>query len=138
MHGSRNSAGNEGSMQHTYALDTNAIIYYCVDEPAAVSKLQPILLVNTVIVPSMVVVELWSGRRTQQKEITNIETFLETVLVMPLDMSIAKSAGILRRDRGLSIGDSIIAATALATGATLLTRNIRDFKKVPNLILKAV
>jgi predicted nucleic acid-binding protein len=121
-----------------YALDTNAVIYYCGGELAAVSVLEPILFAQSVIVPAVVITELWSGKHTKQDEMKNVESFLETILVMAMDAHIAKSAGIIRRDHNLSIGDSIIAATALATNAILLTRNVRDFKRVPALVIEAV
>jgi predicted nucleic acid-binding protein len=36
------------------------------------------------------------------------------------------------------LADAFIAATALFTGSTLLTSNVRDFKKIPSLKLQAV
>lgn len=125
-------------MPRTYVLDTNAIIYYTGDETVAVSKLQPILSSSVIIVPSIVVTELWSGKRASPEEMENIEFFLSTVFVMPLDASIAKSAGIFRRDYHPDIGDCIIAATALAMNAAVLTRNIRDFKRIPGLSVEAI
>jgi len=52
--------------------------------------------------------------------------------ILPVDAAIADSAGRLRasaqeRGRILHVEDAIIAATALARGATLATRNVRDF-----------
>jgi len=47
-------------------------------------------------------------------------------------------AGSLRRQHNIKTADSIVAATALFTGTTLITRNIRDFQKIPNLILRKV
>jgi toxin FitB len=41
----------------------------------------------------------------------------------------------LRRQRKMSLGDSLIAATALAQGLTLVTRNIRDFQWIETLDL---
>jgi len=37
-----------------------------------------------------------------------------------------------RRQYRLKVPDSVIAATALFTGSTLLTRNTRDFRRIPN------
>jgi predicted nucleic acid-binding protein len=126
-------------MQRTYLLDTNIVIYYIGGETVTCEKLAPIMRSDsTIILPSIVITELWSGKKTPSAEIHAIEDFIATLLMMPLDMQIAKSAGMIRRGYNLSIGDSIIAATSLATGATLLTRNVRDFKKVPNLILEAI
>ena len=122
-----------------YILDTNVVIYYIGGEIKTLGKLIPIMRsYAAVMLPSVVITELWNSKQTPSTEIAAIEAFIATLVVIPLEMQIARSAGILRRNLNLSIGDSIIAATALATGATLLTRNIRDFKKVPNLQLEAV
>jgi len=45
---------------------------------------------------------------------------------------------IVRKNHGLKIADSAIAATALFTGSTLLTRNVKDFKRVPELKIQGI
>jgi predicted nucleic acid-binding protein len=52
---------------------------------------------------------------------------------IPVDLGIAETAGRLRayaKDGGrvLSVSDSLIAATALAKGVALATRNVKDFE----------
>ena len=52
--------------------------------------------------------------------------------ILAVDAAIAEGAGRMRalaqaRGRVLHVEDAIIAATALARGATLATRNVRDF-----------
>lgn len=39
----------------------------------------------------------------------------------------------IRKDYNLSLGDSLIAATALVQTLTLYTRNLKDFSKVTGL-----
>lgn len=121
-----------------YVLDTNAIVYYVNNDPQAVTVLSPILTQEIIIVPSVVIVELWSSSNVSKTEMHTIETFLNSTLVVNLDAILGKTAGTLRRDYRMSLGDSVVAATALATKATLLTRNIRDFKKIPGLQIKRV
>ena len=41
----------------------------------------------------------------------------------------------LRQARKMSLGDSLIAATALVFGRQLLTRNVQDFASVPGLVV---
>ncbi|OGG72982.1 hypothetical protein A3A38_04545 [Candidatus Kaiserbacteria bacterium RIFCSPLOWO2_01_FULL_53_17] len=122
-----------------YLLDTNAVIYYVGGEPRALETMRPLMLTDehTFILPSIVVTELWSGKQALV-DAKAIEEFLETLLMFPLDVPLAKSAGELRRNYNLSIGDAIVAATTIAFDATLLTRNVRDFKKVPGLHLQEV
>ena len=39
----------------------------------------------------------------------------------------------LRRQRKMSLGDALIAATALERGLTLIKRNAQDFQWIPDL-----
>ena len=67
----------------------------------------------------------------------DIETLLKTTLILSLDSHFARFAGSLRQSFKISLADSAIAATAFLTGTQLVTRNIRDFRNIPDLqILK--
>src|SRR3989338_7574048 len=50
---------------------------------------------------------------------------------------IAVLAGDIKRNFDLEMPDAIIAATARVNNADLLTKNIKDFKKVPYLKVKS-
>ncbi len=63
-----------------------------------------------------------------------LSTFLGSVQILPLTSRIARIAGDLRRlYPRLKAFDSAIAATALFTHSTLITRNIRDFQSIGEL-----
>jgi predicted nucleic acid-binding protein len=53
--------------------------------------------------------------------------FLAAFTQVPLDETVAEAAIRLRRTRRLRLPDAIIAASAEAAGATLVTRNTKDF-----------
>jgi len=59
-------------------------------------------------------------------------------MVVLLDSHIARIGAQLRREYRLKTPDSIVAATALFPHSTLLTRNIKDFKKVSGLALQRI
>ena len=98
---------------------------------------------DQVLVPSIVVGELYAGFYMGQRTKTNIEglnSFLERpgVVMVSIDLSIAERYGLLvkaLKESGTPIptNDIWIAAVALETGARLLTRD-RHFKSIPGLL----
>ena len=54
------------------------------------------------------------------------------------DRAVAFGAAQLRGSVNIKLADALIAATALMTGTPLVTRNVRDFKKVPGLEVVAL
>jgi len=123
-----------------YVLDTNAIIYYTDDEPAAVAALEPLFAANPPIyISTLTELELFSHAAMTEEDAMRLETFLDAVHVLPLTSQIARIAGDLRRAHaGLKAFDSGIAATALFTHSQLITRNIRDFRDIDGLSLLAI
>lgn len=115
-----------------YTLDTNSIIYYLKDDPRATLRIRDILQKNVPIYISAITeLELFSYSDLTDPEAELIVTLLKSLSVIPLDSQLARIAGEVRRNFKLKVPDSAIAATALFTGTTLLTRNVRDFQKVP-------
>ena len=123
-----------------YVLDTNAIIYYTDDEPAAVAALEPLFSANhPMYISTLTELELFSHASMTEEEELRLEAFLEAVHILPLTSQIARIAGDLRRAHAsLKAFDSGIAATALFTHSQLITRNIRDFHDIDGLSLLAL
>lgn len=118
-----------------YVLDTNAIIYYTDDEPAAVTVLEPLFVDNRpVYISALTELELFSHPHLSEEDEARLDIFLETVQILPLTSRIARIAGDIRRlYPGLKAFDGGIAATALFTRSTLITRNLRDFQGISEL-----
>mgnify|MGYP001562026446 CR=1 FL=1 len=122
-----------------YTLDTNAIIYYLKGDTSSVNFLKDILGQDVPIYVSAITeVELFGFSQLNSLEMRRIEELLYTLSIIPLDSRIARDAGLLRRVYRLKVADSVIAATALFTGTQLVTRNIRDFRKIPNLLIAKI
>jgi toxin FitB len=64
-----------------------------------------------------------------------IRRTLDTLVLLTIDGAVAEEAIRVRQRQRLSLGDAIIAATALVHDLTLATRNVRDFRSVPGLKL---
>ena len=71
-------------------------------------------------------------------KLARIQVMLEDIEVLQLDSLVARTYGHIRADlqkRGEPIGsnDYWIAAHALSLGATLVTNNVREFKRIKGL-----
>ncbi len=74
--------------------------------------------------------EIYQGMKSGEEKATNV--FLDGLISITVDVPIARRAGRMLgelRSKGMtvSIGDAIIAATALQVGAPLLTNNVEHY-----------
>ena len=76
--------------------------------------------------------ELFAGTSADEPV---IDLLLSPFRELPVDRHIAELAGRTRRTTGIRTPDALIAATALAHGLLLKTRNARDFRRVAGLQL---
>jgi predicted nucleic acid-binding protein len=81
-------------------------------------------------ISSLTHLEIYQGMKTGEEKATN--SFLDGLITIDVDISIARQAGALLRNlrsKGITIGiaDAIIAATALQCGVSLITNNIEHY-----------
>jgi hypothetical protein len=62
-----------------------------------------------------------------------IEKFFAGSVMLAIDDRVLRGAVRLRQARKMALGDALIAATALAHGCRLATRNLQDFRWFPGL-----
>jgi len=61
--------------------------------------------------------------------------FFEDARVLPLSQEVLDKAVILRQNRKMTLGDALIAGTAITYDLTLITRNIQDFQWIEGLAI---
>jgi tRNA(fMet)-specific endonuclease VapC len=123
-------------------LDSNTISYYFRGDPQVVTRMQA-LRPDDLGVPAIVEYELRYGllRLPQVAALPRLAALAQLLRPMqrlPFDSECAGHAARIRADleaAGTPIGphDTLIAATALRHQATLVTRNVREFSRVPGL-----
>lgn len=111
-------------------LDTNILIYVIqgrLDESIVADELTG--------VASVVWVEALGFSKITVGDERRIRGYLETLTKLPLEDEVIERAIGLRQDQRMSLGDAIIAATALTHDAVLWTANTRDFAGIDGLRL---
>ena len=122
-----------------YLLDTNAVIYYVKEESSVVATIEDIYTQNIPVYLSVITqAELFAFPQLSDEEAKRIEKFLQSLSIIPMDSQIARLTGSIRKKYELKIADSVIAATAIFTNSKLLTRNVGDFKRVPELRVQEI
>lgn len=117
-----------------FTLDTNAVIYYAAGDKNAVSFLSEYKH-EIFYLPSIAVAEFLSYPLIDSHTIALFRLFSQQTTIVNLDFYIAELSAEIRRTYGLKLADAIVAATAISTASILVTRNISDFKKIPDLSL---
>ena len=117
-------------------IDTNILIDLLRRQAPAVSFIAGLTAKPTL--SAVTVAELFSGFR-DAAERSAIDSILHGATVIPIDEEIAEQGGLLRRQwmrsHGLDIADALIAATAMAHGLRLATRNRKHFPMLENLLV---
>jgi tRNA(fMet)-specific endonuclease VapC len=127
-----------------YLLDTNICIYLIKQKPQKVLDKFQTLSISDVGISSITVAELEYGvAKSQQQEKNRIALmqFLLPLEIVEFNQTSATIYGSIRSDlesKGLIIGamDMLIASHSLSLGVTLVTNNVREFSRIPTLLLE--
>lgn len=125
-----------------FALDTNTVIHFFKGAGRVSERLLRVPP-SEIGIPAVVVYELEvgvAGSTQSAKRRHQLDDLLSAVTILPFGEGAARRAAEIEtglRKIGLPIGpvDTLIAGTALATGATLVTHNVAEFRRVRRLAL---
>jgi tRNA(fMet)-specific endonuclease VapC len=127
-----------------YMLDTDICIYLIKGKSQKLIKKLEGFDFEEIVISTITAVELEKGVEKSQfieKNRQALKKCLTPFKIMPFDFEAAKKSGKISADlekKGEIIGpyDILIAAHAISLGATLITNNIKEFKRVTGLVLE--
>jgi tRNA(fMet)-specific endonuclease VapC len=127
-----------------YLLDTNICIYIIKKSPSRVLEKLRSLQVGDAAISSITLSELEYGVAKSSRPQQNrdaLSAFLTPFDILSYDQSAAAHYGSVRsylEKKGILIGPMhlLIAAHALSLALTVVTNNIREFKRIPDLRLE--
>lgn len=125
----------------TYMLDTNICIYVMKNKPERALKRFEKEINRGICISSITLAELEYGMKHSSNPAKNERALLKFLLplrILPFESSAASAYGEIRaylQKQGTPIGslDMLIAGHARSKGLILVTNNVRDFARVPEL-----
>lgn len=119
-----------------YCVDSDIIIDYLRGINAArkfFSDSYHAIHISTTVVN---IAEVYSGKETKQsRKRERLQEFLKNFDILELNTQTAIHAGDFQRDHQIPFADALIAAIAIFHNATIITRNIKHFRSIPNIKL---
>lgn len=118
-------------------IDTNILIAYLSGDKSVIQFLESwrnqggFLYLSTIVETGLLSFSGWTDKEEEQ-----VKKFLEENFIsISFDRNVSRIAAELRRKTSIKLPDAAIAATALHTKTPLVTRNVKDFKKIQELKL---
>jgi tRNA(fMet)-specific endonuclease VapC len=130
-------------MMPKYMLDTNICIYLMKHHPPEVAARFAQCYFGEVVISAISLAELeygviCSGANAAKNRMA-LDGLLEDLVVAPFGPDAAREYGPIRfanRERSRDALDKLIASHALALGVILVTNNLADFARYPELVLE--
>ena len=126
-----------------YLLDTNAVSQLVSRPDGELAQRIAALKPGSAAISVIVAAELYYGihRRGSARLTQRLEAVLSAIDVLPLEEPADQHYGAIRNDlerigQPISHNDLFIAAHARALGVTLVTNNVREFARVPDLAVE--
>jgi predicted nucleic acid-binding protein len=116
-------------------VESNIFIYAILSEH---KKLLNWLVKQHFAVAETTLVEVLGFHRLPAEDAQSLEHLFNIATILPMSRAIVDQAIALRQQRKMSLGDSLIAATALDHGLSLVTRNTSDFEWIEGLVFEDV
>jgi toxin FitB len=111
-------------------IDSNIIIYAAQVQHSA---LRQFIARHTPAVSAVSYVEVLGYHGLNLAEQQHFEAFFAAATILSLTQPVLEQAIKLRRQRKMTLGDALIAATCLVHSFTLVTRNTKDFEWISEL-----
>jgi len=122
-------------------VDTTFLVDLARGDPGARAAAEAMEQASEAVrVPSPAALKLWEGVERARRPIREAAALRDLLLALPaapFETRHALAAARLLADGALDPFDAMVAAIALVEGETLLTRNARDFDRIPDLRLRA-
>ena len=115
-----------------HLLDSNIIIY---SADIRYSFLRSYFTDSQGLLASISVIEVLGFNKLNPTDKKYFEAVFKIIPVIPLTDAVIQEAVLIRQTHNISVADSIIAATSIMTDATLMTRNVEDFRNIKRLKL---
>jgi tRNA(fMet)-specific endonuclease VapC len=126
-----------------YLLDTNVVAFHVRSSSPALQRRLRKVRAESVALSVVTEMEIRYGiaRNPKLRVAPLVEAFLAGMTILPLDSTVAAVYARVRAAldaAGRPIGplDLMIGAHALAVGATLVTSNVREFRRIPGLAVE--
>ena len=126
-----------------YLLDTNVVSHMVRQPGSDLAQRVAALESGSFAISVIVAAELRYGalRRGSARLTRQLEAVLSAIDVLPLEEPADRHYGAIRNDlerigRPIGHNDLLIAAHARALGATLVTNNVGEFRRVPDLAVE--
>lgn len=122
-------------------LDTDIIIDHLRGQTYSTNLLRRIIIGDEFIglYSAITEIELFSAATISDEQVDEISMLLGAMVRADIDHEVAQCAGRLlgkyRKSNGLEMADAVIAATAIAQGIPVVTRNVKHYSFISSLIL---
>lgn len=118
-----------------YLWDTNTAVYYLQQQfPAKAEKLIDEIMVEEQPAISVITeIEMLCWNTNNQNDLDALKNFIADAWVIELHQQLKLKTAEIRKLHKIKLPDAIIAATAIVSSMTLITRNTKDFSNIEGL-----
>jgi toxin FitB len=113
-----------------YLIDSNIVIYSASSE---YSQIRRYFYNGESFISVISQIEVLGYHKITEDQKKYFAELFSVIPILPLDPPVTEQAILLRQKFNMTLGDSIIAATAIEYKCSLLTRNVDDFSFLKNI-----